>query len=150
MLFGMDKHACLTILPSFSHSSDCESLHCPWVVLISEPYSGCVMLEHILNPRNFDRPTDRRQKQTNKNVRCGFIKAARSQRPNSPGSTPISLLSNGNRKDCWQVQGENKHMISLSKYQHTHSYLKVRTTGGDTFTCSAINPCFKVGCILRF
>ena len=52
--YGMAKHVCILInLPSAVTPVTGESLHCPSVVLLSEPYPGCVVLVHILNPCMF-------------------------------------------------------------------------------------------------
>ena len=53
-LFGMVKHTCMNTLPPAVTPVAMASLYCPWVVLLSEPYSGCVVSVHILNPCKSD------------------------------------------------------------------------------------------------
>ena len=45
-------------------------------------------------------PLKARIKNKNKNLRCGCTKAARSKRPNTPGSNPISLINEAAQAQC--------------------------------------------------
>lgn len=54
MLIGIDKHTYVhEHYASAVTPVAMESLYCPWVVLLPEPYSGCVVSVHILNPCKF-------------------------------------------------------------------------------------------------